>query len=325
MIQLKYVLRAMFFTLLILGGSTVFAQDWPSKPVRIIFPYAPGGSGDAVARNLAKRIEIATKQTVTVENITGGGTVVAAQSVINSAPDGIKLFFTGTETMTVMKHTNSRLPIDPDKELTPITFVNTLPHWLVVRADRAEKTLLEFIELIRKNPGTVNISVNSIGGAAHLSLANWAKKNNLDFTIVPYRGSAPAMIDLIGGVTTAHVDVVGSSLPFVKDRKVKALSMLQQNPLADFPDVPASPAENKGGLLINIQHLLAVKSGTPSSTVNRIYDVVKQVTAEPEFIEFLRNYGYERSIPTPAKTKELLESESKKFGDIERLMNIKFN
>lgn len=325
MIQLKYFWHAIFFALLFPGGSTVFAQDWPSKPVRIIFPYAPGGSGDAVARNLAKRIEIATKQTVTVENITGGGTIVAAQSVINSAPDGTKLLFTGTDTVAVIKHTSTRLPIDPEKELTPITFVNTLPHWLVVRADRAEKTLPEFMELIRKNPGTVNISVNALGGAAHLVLANWAKNNNLDFAIVPYRGSAPAMIDLIGGVTTAHVDVVGSSLPFVKDRKAKALTLLQQSPHADLPDVPVSPAENKGGLLVSSRHLLAVKSGTPSSTVNRIYDVITQVTAEPDFIEFLRSYGYERSIPTPAKTKDILEQESKMHSEIVRVTNIKLN
>ncbi len=323
MIQIHNACRAVLVALLFLGESSAFAQDWPSKPVRIIFPYSPGGSGDAVARNLAKRIETATKQTVTVENVTGGGSIVAAQSVVNSPPDGVKLFFTGSSTITVMKHVSSRLPIDPEKEFTPITLVNTLPHWLVVKADRPEKDLQEFVQFIKANPGKVNISVNSIGGIAHLALVNWAKNNQLDFAVVPYRGSPPAMIDLIGGVTTAHVDVIGSSLPFVKDRKVKALSLLQQSPLADLPDVPVSPAENKGGLLVDGQHVLAVKTGTPAATVNRIYDVVKQVTAEPDFIEFLRTLGYERAVPTPAQTKELLVNHSKMYGEIVRRANIK--
>lgn len=325
MTSIQHVFRTVLFALISLGGGSAFAQDWPSKPVRIIFPYPAGGSGDAVARNLAKRMESATKQTVTVENITGGGSIVAAQSVISSPADGVKLYFTGSSTITVMKHVSSRLPIDPEKELTPITLVNTLPHWLVVKADRPEKDLQGLIQFIRANPGKVNISVNSVGGIAHLALADWAKKNQLDFTIVPYRGSPPAMIDLIGGITTAHVDVVGSSLPFVKDRRAKALTMLQQTALADLPDVPVSPAENNGGLLVDGQHVLAVKAGTPSATVNRIYEVVRQVTAEPDFIEFLKSLGYERAVPTPAQTKELLDNHSRMYSDIVRRSNVKLD
>lgn len=150
MIQLKYVLQAVFFVLPFFGGSTVFAQEWPSKPIRIIFPYPAGGSGDAVARNLAKRIEAATKQPVTVENVTGGGTIVAAQTVINGQADGTRLFFTGAGTISVLKHVNTKLPIDPQKDLVPINFVNTLPHWLIVRADRNEKTFDDFVETIKK-------------------------------------------------------------------------------------------------------------------------------------------------------------------------------
>src|SRR5690606_37820761 len=112
------------------------------------------------------------------------------------------------------------------------------------------KTFEEFVEYIRNSPGTVSISVNQVGGSAHLALASWAKTNNLDIIVVPYRGSSAAMIDLLGGSTTAHVDVVGSSLQFVKAGKAKALLLLQETPIESLPDVPASLPVDKGGLLV---------------------------------------------------------------------------
>lgn len=324
--NLKFVKLLVMLSVVGPGMAIVSAQEWPTQPIKIVFPYSAGGSGDAVARNLAKRLETATKQTVTVENVTGGGTVVAAQAVINAPADGTRLLFTGASTMTVLKHINTKLPIDPEKELTPITFVNTLPHWLIVRSDRSEKTFEQFVETIRKNPGKISISVNAVGGVAHLSLASWAKRNNLDFLIVPYRGSPPAMIDLIGGTTSAHVDVIGSSLPFVKDRKVKALSLLQLTAIQDLPDVPISPSESNGGLILaGSHHVLAVKTGTPPATVNRIYELIKQVTAESDFVDFLKNLGFERSIPTPEQSMKILTDDSERYKKIVSTTGLKLN
>ena len=321
----KKIWRALVCSLLCIGGSTALAESWPTKPVRIVFPYSVGGSGDVITRNLAMRIEAATNQRVVVENITGGGTVPAAQSVINSPPDGTKLFFTGSSSMTVMQHTNSKLAIDPLKDLTPITFVNTLPHWIVVRPDRKENNLQDLVEYIRKNPGKASISINAVGSSTHLMLASWALKNNLDFTIVPYRGSPPAMTDLLAGATTAHVDVIGSSIAHVREGRAKALSVLQTTPSEAMPNVPVSPDESKGGLIVDGRHLLAVKAGTSPAMINDIYKVVEKVTAEPGFVELLNRLGFERSVPNPEKTKEIVEQESKRYGEIVRVTNIKLN
>jgi tripartite-type tricarboxylate transporter receptor subunit TctC len=271
------------------------------------------------------RIEGETKPRVVVENITGGGTVPAAQSVINSPPDGIKLFFTGSSSMTVMQHTNPKLSINPEKELTPITFVNTLPHWIVVKPDRPEKNLQDLIEYIKNNPGKASISINAVGSSTHLMLANWALTNKLDFTIVPYRGSPPAMTDLLAGATTAHIDVIGSSIAHVKEGRAKALSVLQTTPSEAMPSVPVSPDENKGGLILDGRHLLAVKAGTPPAVVNDIYKVIEKVTAEPGFIELLNRLGFERSVPTPEKTREIITEESNRYKEIVRVTQIKLN
>lgn len=325
MLQFRRIFQVVLYSMTLLVGATASAQSWPSKTVRIVVPFSPGGSTDAIARLLAKKMELLVRQSVVVENISGGGSIIGVQSVAHAPADGASMVFTGSGTITVMKYTNSSLPIDPSAALIPVTFVNTLPHWIVVRADRPEKTFQDFVAFIRKNPGKVSISVNTIGGAAHLALANWAKTNGLDINIVPYRGSSAAMVDLLGGVTTAHVDVIGSSLPFVKGRKAKALAILQQKQIPDLPDIPASPPESNGGLFVYGQHVLAVRSGTPASVVDRIYEVVKQVTAEPDFIEYLGSLGFERSVPTPAKAKEILDQESKRYSEIVRATNMRLN
>lgn len=318
-------LRVIFLVMLSCGSASVSADTWPPKNVRIIVPYTPGGATDGVARYLAKRMEEIIKKPVIVENIPGGGTMVAAQTVLRAPADGANIIITGSGTYVAMKHTNPNLPIDPLLALTPISFVNTMPHWILVKSDRPERSFQDLIALIKRNPGKINISINEIGGIAHLALANWAKKNGLDITIVPYRGSSPAMIDLLGGITTVHLDVVGSSMSFVKAGKARALMVLQQNRLEDFPNIPTSPQEKSEGLFVGGQHVLAVKNGTPASTVNRIYEVVHEITAEPQFAEYLRNFGFERSVATPAKAKQILELDSKRYGDIVHATNIRVN
>lgn len=325
MSHFKQAWQMVLIAILALAGPIAFAQDWPAKPVRIVVPYSAGGSTDAVARRLANKMELSTKQSVVVENITGGGSVVGMKQVAGGRTDGSSLLFTGSGSITVTTHTNSNLPLDPENDLAPVTLINTLPHWIVVRADRPEKTFQEFTENIRKNPGTVSISVNSIGGYAHLALASWAKDNNLDIIIVPYRGSSAAMIDLLGGATTAHVDVVGSSLQFVKAEKAKALLLLQETPIASLPNIPTSPARDKGGLLVQGQHVLAVKAGTSPELINQIYEAVKKITGEPDFITFLKDLGYERMDTTPTESKAILTKDSRTYADFVKATGIRVN
>jgi tripartite-type tricarboxylate transporter receptor subunit TctC len=252
---MTYVVAAMraLLCVALLSATWARADAWTNSPVRIVVPYSAGGSTDAIGRRLAADLKEITGTSVVVENITGGGSLIGTQAVIRATPDGSSLLLTGNGTISVMKHVNPGLSTDPEKELKPITAVNTLPHWIVVRADRPERTFAEFVDHIRKNPGKVSISVNAHGGTAHLALATWAKTQKLDFTVVPYRGSSAAMVDLIGGATTAHVDVVGSSLSFVKSGRAKALTLLQKERIVHLPEVPAEAQ----GLHVDSWHVVA--------------------------------------------------------------------
>jgi len=318
MTRFQTAFRAMIFLAFAVAASCPRAQAWTDKPVRIVVPYSAGGSTDAIARRLASRLKETTGTSVVVENITGGGSAVGTLAVIRAIPDGTSLLLTGNGTIVVMKHVNQSLSFDPEKDLRPVTAVNTLPHWIVVRTDRLEKTFKEFVDNIRKNPGKVNISVNAVGGTAHLALASWAKAEGLDFAIVPYRGSSPAMVDLLGGVTTAHVDVVGSSLQFVKSGRARALTLLLQERVADLP----VPAESQG-LQVDSWHVLATAAGTPDAIVERVYRAVAKVVVEPDFQKFIKELGFEVWNPPPAQTREVLAKESQKYQQMVRATGIR--
>lgn len=305
----------------LLGATWARAESWTNSPVRIVVPYSAGGSTDAIGRRLAADLKEITGVSVVVENITGGGSLIGTQAVIRATPDGSSLLLTGNGTISVMKHVNPGLSTDPEKELKPITAVNTLPHWIVVRADRPERTFAEFVDHIRKNPGKVSISVNAHGGTAHLALATWAKTQKLDFTVVPYRGSSAAMVDLIGGATTAHVDVVGSSLSFVKSGRAKALTLLQKERIAHLPEVPAESQ----GLHVDSWHVVATTAATPDAVVDRIHAAISKVLARPGFQKFITDLGYEVWNPAPAKTREIIEGESKRYQEMVRATGIKVN
>lgn len=321
MIYLALALRATFSLALAVGGPWAHAEAWTSSPVRIVVPYSAGGSTDAIGRRLAAALKESTGSSIVVENITGGGSLIGTQAVIRAAPDGSNLLLTGNGTISVMKHVTPALATDPEKELKPVTAVNTLPHWIVVRADRPEKTFAEFVEHIRKNPGKVNISVNAHGGTAHLALASWAKAQGLDFTVVPYRGSSAAMVDLLGGTTTAHVDVVGSSLQFVKAGRAKALTLLQKERIAHLPEVPAESQ----GLSVDSWHVVATTAATPDAVVEKIHKSIAAVLAQPEFQKFIKELGYEVWSPTPAKTREALARESRTYQEMVRTTGIQVN
>ncbi len=313
-----------FLLALILGLWSLAGWAWPDKAVKIVVPYAPGGATDAVARLLALKLADKTGQSVTVENISGAGTVVGCLAVLRAEADGHTLLFAGTGTMVVMKHTNKALPFDPETALEPVTFINTLPHWMVVKADSPYKDMAGFVQHIRNNPGKISISVNQVGGAAHLSLLQWAKENRLDFAVVPYRGSSAAIVDLIGGRIDAHVDVVGSTVPHVTSGKLKAIAVLQAEPLKEYPNVATSETHEGAPLLVRSDHILGVKAGTPPETTRAISEQVKSVMGDAAMSSLLKNFAFEPMLTTPAQARAILLKESAKYGEAVRSSGITF-
>ncbi|MGH8856610.1 MAG: Bug family tripartite tricarboxylate transporter substrate binding protein [Polaromonas sp.] len=308
-----------------LSATCATAQAWPERPLRLVVPFPPGGSYDIIARTLSQKLEKKLGQPVVVENISGGATVPGVMSALKDKADGYTLLLASDGTLNINPHTIKDLRYNPDIDLTPITILNTVPHWIVARADRKERNLTELKAYIQSNPGKVSISVNAVGGAAHLGLASWKQINGLKFTIVPYRGSPPAMADLIGGQTDAHVDVIGSSMAFVTGGKVKSLATLQSTAVAQFPKLETQKAESGNALLVRANLALVVKTGTPQPIIERLYKEVKGSVEEPDFVARLQSLAYEPVLLPPAQARTFLHAETARYGAIAKGVNLDAN
>lgn len=314
------VLQSLLIAALV--GGAAHAAEWPTKPLRIVVPFPAGGSYDTIARTLAPKLERRLGQAVTVENISGGATVPGVLSVLNANADGHSLLLASDGSLNINPHTIPNLPYNPDTQLTPVTVLNTVPHWVVSRPGGKFSSFSELGAYIRANPGKVSISVNAVGGAAHLGLASWRQQNQLDFAIVPYRGSPPAMTDLIGGRTDAHVDVIGSSVSYVTAGKIKPLGVLQRSAVAQFPELEKQNAQDGRSLLVRANLALVVKAGTPAAVIDRLYREVKASVQEPDFQARLQSLAYEPLLSTPAEARAFILGETARYGEIARSVKL---
>lgn len=299
-----------------LGLSTAHAQaDWPRRTLKVVVPYPAGGTADVMGRLVAHKLGNAfPKVSVVVENISGGATVPGVLAVMREPADGHTVFLASDNTLNINHWLLKDPRYDGDKDFTPITVLNTYPHWLIVNGQGPYKQLNDLVQAIRAKPGRVSISVNTIGGAAYLALDNWRRENGLNFEIVPYRGSPPAVADLIGGHIDAHVDVVGSSVAHARSGRVLPVAVLQSSPLKEFPKaVPQSDLDPKS---LNVQSNLSVvvRSGTPQFIIDRIYEVLKTGAKEEDFTKTMQMLSLDTVLLEPAKAKEFVQQETRRYG-----------
>ncbi|ULX51904.1 ABC transporter substrate-binding protein [Cupriavidus taiwanensis] len=323
--RLRSTMRCMLAGAALLTATCASAAAaWPDRPLRLVVPFPAGGSYDIIGRTLARKLEQRLGQPVVVENIAGGATVPGVSSVLREKADGNTLLLASDGTLSINPYTIKGLRYRPD-DLTPVTIVSTVPHWIITRADRKEITLSELKAHIQRNPGKVSISINVVAGAAHLGLADWKRRNGLDFTIVPYRGSPPAMADLIGGQTYAHVDVIGSSVNYVQDGKARPLAVLQAEPVKQFSALETQRSDGADALQVRGNLALVVKAGTPAPVIERLYQEVKASVHEADFAARLKTLAYEPVLSTPEQARRFLQNESLRYGAIARAVDLESN
>lgn len=291
-------------------------ETWPSKPFTVVVPYPAGGSADLVGRLVAKKVSDKLGKPAVVENISGGGTIPGALAILKKPADGHDMFMASDNTLNIMGFLMKSIPYDGDKDFTPITVVNTYPHWLIVQTGGRHKDFTGLVQYIKSNPGATSISVNTIGGAAYLALSKWRQENALDFEIIPYRGSPPAVTDLIGGHTDAHLDVVGSSISHARGGKVSPVAVLQTTPLKEFPQAVAQDYADPKALTVRSNLSVVVRSGTPPEVIEKLYAAIKEGAQEKDFVEALELLAYTAVLTTPAESKQFLLEETKRYGTL---------
>jgi tripartite-type tricarboxylate transporter receptor subunit TctC len=268
----------------------VAADAWPTKPVKMIVPFAAGGATDVVARLLAQKLGEAWGQTVVVENRAGAGGNIGADLVAKSAPDGYTILMASGSILTANEYMYKSMPFNAQRDLAPITNVASGPQVVVVPMSLPVKTLQDLISYAKANPGKVNFGSAGVGTQTHLAAENFAAAAGIDITHVPYKGESAAITDLIGGQIQLAVTNLGAALAYVKQDKLRALAVTspQRNP--QIPDVP-SASEVLPGFQNAGWFGLVAPAGTPKAIIDRIQRDTAHILGTEEFRARLAQQG----------------------------------
>ncbi|HEV7800853.1 MAG TPA: tripartite tricarboxylate transporter substrate binding protein [Burkholderiales bacterium] len=302
-------------------SSSASAQSYPTKPVRLVVPFAAGGSTDIIARVLAQKLNEAWGQPVLVDNRAGGSTVIGTEVVAKSAPDGHTLLVTPAP-FTIVPSLMQKLPYDPQKDFEPVTLINTTPLVVVVHPGVPARSIKELAALAKAKPGTLNYGSSGSGGSNHLAGELFNAMAGVKMVHVPYKGNAPALTDLIGG----HVDVVfnglTSALPFIKSGKLRALGMTSLNRSAALPNVPTLDEAGLKGFQAVAWNGLTAPARTPKTVIDKINADVLKVIRSPELVDKLKAEGSDAVGNSPELYARFLREEIAKWGKVIKFANI---
>ncbi len=307
---------------LVLAAPTLQAQTaWPSKPVRIVVPFAPGGTTDILARAMAPELSRAFGQSFIVENRAGAGGNVGAEVVAKSPADGYTLLMGTVGTHGINRALYPKLPYDPFKDFAPVTLVAGVPNVMVMNTDRAKalgiNTVADFIRYAKAHPGKLSMASSGNGTSIHLAGELFKSRTGIYMTHIPYRGSGPALLDLVAGNTDVMFDNLPSALPQIKAGKLKAFAVTSAERSAAVPDLPtiAEAAGLKGFDASSWFGLLA-PAGTPADIVNRIQQETAKALASPAVKEKLLAQGAIPGGNTPQEFARMIESEHVKWAGV---------
>jgi len=310
--------------LLTLVCSGAFAQGYPNKPVRIIVPFAPGGTTDIVTRIVAQKLTEAWGQSVIVENRSGAGGNIGGEAVANAAPDGYTLLMTSGSIVTANQYIYKKMPFDPAKDLMPITNVASGPQVVVVHPDFEAKNLRQLIELARAKPGVLNYGHAGIGSQTHLAAENLLFAANLNITSVPYKGEAPALTDLVGKQLNMAAANIAAAMGFINQGKLRALAVTgtQRSPL--LPDVP-TVAETLPGFENTGWFGLMAPAGTPKEIIDKIHRDTAKIL---DGTELRARFYVQGMVPvgnTPAEFAKAIQEETGRWARVVRERKIVVN
>ncbi|RQP24447.1 Bug family tripartite tricarboxylate transporter substrate binding protein [Piscinibacter terrae] len=309
--------------------AAVFAQErWPSRPVRILVPFAPGGTTDILARALAPELSRAFGQQFIVDNKPGAGGNVGTAEIAKSAPDGYNLLMGTVGTHGINQSLYPKLPFDPIKDFAPITLVAGVPNVLVMNPAKAEAMKIasvpDLIRYAKANPGKLNMASSGNGTSIHLSGELFKTMTGVFMVHFPYRGSGPALLDLIGGTMDLMFDNLPSALPHIKAGKLKALAVTSAQRSAVLPELPTiAEAGPVPGFDASSWFGLLAPAGTAADIVNRIQQETAKALATPALKDRLMSQGAIPSGMAPAQFASFIAAETRKWEKVVKVSGAK--
>ena len=304
------------------AGNTALAQAFPSKPIRIVVPFTPGAFNDQLARTLTTEFSKGFAPGSYVENKPGGNTVIGTDIVAKAPPDGYTLLGVALPFSTLAA-LSPQAKIDPVRDFAPVTFAGFTPNILVVNNGTPYKSVKELISAAKAKPGSIPYASTGTGSSNHLSMELFKSMTGTDLTHIPYKGSAPAVTDLIGGQVQAYFDNTPNVLPHIKGGKIRALAVTSAKRFSLVPDLPTVAEAGVPGYEVTVWFGTVAPAGTPPDVVAKINAEINRILTLPEVRERFTAGGIEIIGGTPESFGALIRKEAATWAKVVKDANIK--
>lgn len=298
------------------------ADAYPSKPIKWVVPFTPGGAMDTMARTLGEKMSQSMKQPIVIENRPGAGGVIGSTTVAKSEPDGYTMMIVSIG-HAVNPSLYPRLPYDPVKDFEPVSLVGIVPNVLVINPAVKAGNVSELVALAKQQPGKLTFASAGSGTTIHLAGELFASMANVDILHVPYKGSAPAVTDLMGRQVDMMFDSVSSAKPYIDSGRLKPLAVTTAKRSSALPNVPTVAEAGIKGYELSGWYAVFVPAKTPQPVVNRINEELVKALKQPDVKARFAQIGAEPVGSSPAELASYLKSESSKWSEIVRARNIK--
>ncbi|CAM4371600.1 ABC transporter substrate-binding protein [Bordetella tumbae] len=298
-------------------------SDWPTRPITLIVPFPPGGTTDLLARLVAREAGNRLGQNMVVENRPGAGGGIGAAAVARAQPDGYTLVMGTLGTQVTNQFIYAQMPYDSARDFAPVTLVANSPNVLLVSPKLGISTVAELLERARRTPGALNFASTSLGGSPHLSGELFNSMAKVDIRHVPYKGSAPAMTDLLGGQVQMMIDNLPSAMGQIQAGTVRALAVTTPERVPLLPNVPTVAEAGLPGYEVNAWFGLLAPAGTPDAIVSRIYSAVANAVAEPAVRRQIEALGAIPVASTPQVFGDIIRADTDKWQQVIRNAGIK--
>jgi tripartite-type tricarboxylate transporter receptor subunit TctC len=299
-------------------------SDWPTRPIRIVVPFAPGGTTDITARIVAEQLTSALKQTVVVENKAGAGGNVGAAEVARAAPDGYTFLMGTPGTQAINQFLYPKMPYDTAKDLIPVSFTARVPNVLMVHPTVPANSIQELIALAKSKPGALTYGSPGNGATGHLSTELFKTQAKVFVTHIPYRGSLPMLQDLMAGQIQMSIDNLPSALPYIKSGKLRALGVTSLNRSEQLPDVP-TVASVLPGFSAESWFVLVAPAGTPRAIIERLSSEVDRIVKKKDVSDRFKALGAEPVGGTPELLGKFIADETRKWQQVVKASGAKID
>lgn len=312
--SLRTATLALFVMTSVLGAAS--AQAYPDKPIRMVVPFPAGGTTDILARAVAQKLSESLGQQMIVDNKPGAGGNIGAQEVARAAPDGYTLVMGTVGTHAINPSLYKKMPYDHVKDFAPVSLVASVPNLLVVHPSVPVNSVKELIAYVKANPGKLNFASSGNGTSIHLSGELFKTMTGVQMTHVPYKGSAPAVTDLLGGQVQLMFDNMPSALPHAKGGKLKPLAVTAAKRFPGTPDIPTIAEAGVPGYEASSWFGVLAPAGTPKEIVNKLSTEIAKALKTPEMTKRLEEQGAQAVGSTPEEFAAHIKAETAKWAKV---------